>query len=115
MSETGLSISVDVKKHRIRVHRTTLGVLGKPQYLQLLVNPHDRVLALRAVKSNYPEAHRVSLSQLNSDHSFELYSKSLITKLKQLVPELNDTYLMKLQGVHMPEKGMVLFSLDSFK
>lgn len=112
LPESSLSISVDIKKNRIRVFKNTLNVLERPQYIQLLINPHNRVLALRAVDSNISEAHRVLLSQLNSDHPFEMYSTSLIRKLKVLFPEFNDATLIKIPGVHVPGKRLLLFSLD---
>ena len=33
-----VTIAVDLKKYRIRIHRNTLALLGTPKYIQLLVS-----------------------------------------------------------------------------
>ena len=42
-------ILVDLKKRRIRIRKSTLHQLGDPEYIQLLVDPTDRMVAIRAV------------------------------------------------------------------
>ena len=56
----------DLKKNRIRIHKLTLHMLGDPEYIQLLVNPQDSMIAIRkSVRKDYL-AHRVRYSKADS-------------------------------------------------
>ena len=45
-----VTLSIDLKKYRIRVHKSTLHLLGDPRYIQLLINPSDQIVAIRSVE-----------------------------------------------------------------
>ena len=54
--ETSLKpvLCIDLKKNRIRIHKLTLHMLGDPEYIQLLVNPQDSMIAIRkSVRKDY--------------------------------------------------------------
>ena len=56
-------LCIDLKKNRIRIHKLTLHMLGDPEYIQLLVNPQDSMIAIRkSVRKDYL-AHRVRYSK----------------------------------------------------
>lgn len=42
-----VTIAVDLKKYRIRIHRSTLTLLGTPKYVQFLVSPSAMMLAIQ--------------------------------------------------------------------
>ena len=44
-----VSFAIDMKKDRIRIHRTTFVKLGQPKFLQLLVNPTEQLVAIRGL------------------------------------------------------------------
>ena len=44
-----VKLSIDMKKSRIRLYKSTLHVLGDPPYVQLLVEPSAGVVAIMAV------------------------------------------------------------------
>ena len=75
--DTEVYISLDFKKHRIRVYKQTLGYMGNPDYVYLLIDPKEQQIGLFSSKVNAPDAHKVDLKKLGSDNSYELYSKSL--------------------------------------
>ena len=41
-------ICIDFKKNRIRIHRNTLRQIGNPEYIQLLVNPDQKMIGIKA-------------------------------------------------------------------
>ena len=49
MENTFVTLSVDLKKYCIRLHKATYRLIGQPKYIQLLVNPKERVVAVRAI------------------------------------------------------------------
>lgn len=78
--ETSLKpvLCIDLKKNRIRIHKLTLHMLGDPEYIQLLVNPQDSMIAIKkSVRKDYL-AHRVRYSKADSRYCYELYSTELL-------------------------------------
>ena len=116
-SNPGVKISIDMKKYRIRFHKSTLHALGDPPYVQLLVNPSQGVVALRAVDrySSGDSIHRVSRKQLQSANSVEIYSMSLVHTLMQVVPHLVDGRVYHMSGELVPSENLALFRFDTLK
>lgn len=109
------SISIDIKKGRIRIHRATLAQLGLPKYIQLLVNPREKVIAIRGLDERCKEAHVVSFSHMRNDYSYELYSKQLVNSLISLCPDIEIGCTYKLTGEVYTEEKVVFFPLDSLQ
>lgn len=79
------SLSIDLKKNRIRIHKKTLYMLGNPNYIQILVNPVKRTLAILPSVSEDHLAHKINWIYLDdSSKSYELYSKALIKTINSL-------------------------------
>lgn len=113
--ETNLAISVDLKKYRLRIHKKTLHILGMPSYVQLLINPVEMIIAICGAEEKTPEAHKVHLSQLNADNSFELYSKSFVNQLKAIVPNLDPGHSYRFYGKKVTNKNAVIFQMTSIE
>lgn len=114
-SAPSVTLSVDMKKYRIRIYKATLHKLGDPPYLQLLINPTTAVFALKAVEqeSAKDQTHRVSKKMLKSANSIEIYSRFFIDKLKELYPDLNDGRCYHMTGNIVPSKDMAVFSFKT--
>ena len=109
------SLAVDIRKHRIRIHKTTLNQLGPPSNIQLLVNPTDRIVAIRGTEKRSKDTHVVNLARIKPDNSYELYSKEFITMLMSLIPELNGEFTYRLTGeVHIGKK-IAFFPLNTIQ
>lgn len=65
------AIFIDLKKNRIRIYKHTLQMLGKPDYIQLLVNPADRIIAVRCTDSQDHLSHKIYWDELLSHKSCE--------------------------------------------
>ena len=39
-------MTIDLKRSRFRIHKSTLNKMGKPQYIQFLVNPEEMFIAV---------------------------------------------------------------------
>ena len=110
-----VTIAVDFKKNRLRIHKYTLGHLGNPDYLQLLVNPKGMQIAIYGDEQKSRDGHRVNLKKLTSDNSYELYSKSLIIQLRRLLPLLEADCTYRLTGKILQEENMALFHLSTMQ
>ena len=113
--QTKVNLTVDLKHNLIRLHKSTLHLLGDPPYIQLLINPSSRIVALKASSGNSPgdSVHRVSRKRLHSTRSVEIYSISFTQRLTSVISELKEGHRYRMCGeIILPEK-LALFSFDS--
>ncbi len=115
MKSYNVSISVDLKKYRLRIHRNTLNELSVPKFVQLMINPKDMVIAICGSDKDLPESHKVNLSQLGAENSYELYSKTLITELKAIVPDLDTGNSYRFYGRKVAGENIVVFPMTSIQ
>lgn len=109
-------MSIDFKKNRIRVHRTVLHTLGDPKYIQLLVHPTEMVVAIRRVDkplSGEP-VHKV-IDDRARDFSHEIYSRSFLLTLAEIIPGIDTKYLYRMTGAVIPAQQMAVFSLKTLR
>ena len=72
MSDKGPVISIDFKtRKRIRIHKITFHLLNDPKYIQILVNPESKAIALRAGDPDDPLSLRINQRAL-ADNSYEV-------------------------------------------
>lgn len=116
-SDSKIIITIDLKKYRIRLHKSMLHLMGDPPYVQLLVNPNAGVVALKALIKNASgdSTHRVSRKQLQSTNSVEIYSRSFVQKLIQVKPELKEGHRYRMKGDIIPSENLAVFSFWSLK
>ena len=62
-------LCIDLKKNRIRIHKLTLHKLGDPEYIQLLVNPTARMIAIRCSNREDNLAHHIRSYQLTDGNT----------------------------------------------
>ena len=78
-------MTIDLRRSRFRVHKSTLNKMGMPQYVQFLVNPEEMFIAI--LGSDRPlsggTANNVQQFQLTK-HSVEFYSNTLMSALADI-------------------------------
>lgn len=110
-----VTISVDLKKYRIRIFKALIHQMGDAKYVQLLVNPEEMAVALvfAEKESSGDQTHRLSLSTLASYNSVEIYSRPFIDKLCEVVGGLKGGRSYRLTGTAMPAEKVAVFSLKT--
>lgn len=103
------TLLIDLKKNRIRIHRKTLYLLGNPEYIQLLVNPASRQIAIKNSIQKDHLAHHVKL--INSI-CYELNSRELICTLQKVKTDLQSNKCYRIYGSYNPKEHIALFSMD---
>ena len=106
------AILVDLKKHRIRIHKITLHSMGDPDYVLLLVNPEERTLAILRSNRSDPRAHHITKASIENKKSFELYSRSLTKRLRDICSNWQDNKLYRMHGEIIPSVGVAQFHMD---
>jgi len=110
-----LGILIDLKKKRIRIHRSTLHALGDPGRVYLLVNPELRTLAVQSAVASDKRAHKVYTTAESNRQTYELYSTSLVANLLTLNPDWTEPYKYRIKGVAIPGESAVVFKMDDAK
>ena len=117
IDQTTTSISIDLKKNRIRIFKSMIHQIGDPKHIQLLVNPSEMKMAVRAVDKELPNGQTVKVNQhqMNSENSFEIYSMYFIRKLVELTgqSDYNGTY--RISGTITPCHTGAIFDLTTIK
>ena len=108
------TIMVDLKKHRIRIHKHTLQLLGKPEYICILVNPEDQIIAVScAVKSDHL-AHYINWKAQLNQKSYELYSMNLVESLREVCVDWQDNRSYRILGEIVPAAGVAQFHMRDY-
>jgi len=103
------AISVDLKKHRIRIHKNTLRSIGNPDYVLLLVNPEDCTLAILRSNRFDPRAHHITMTNRTA---IELYSRSLTKSLRDICNTWQDNQSYRMYGKTILVEGVAQFHMD---
>ena len=104
-------VCIDLKKDRIRIHRTTLHLIGDPSYINLLVNPNSKTLAIRKACKNDPLALRIRKNQLTDGNCVEFGCRELIYKLRNVDDIWNDNCSYRIYGECNSKESLAQFAM----
>ena len=76
------AITVDICRHRLRIHQSTLRRLDNPTYVRILVNPTDKGIVVEKCDANAAGSFRLLQSKKRT-HSMEMYSSSLVDEISE--------------------------------
>ena len=112
-----VSIAIDMKKSRIRIHKPTLHTMGDPRFFQLLFDPKQKVIAFRCVDHEVPGGQEVRVRpyDLRGENCFEVYSSMLVRKIRKVYgPDLgNHTY--RFSGYYLPAERVAVFPMSTIQ
>ena len=100
-----VTLAVDTKKYGIRIHKALFRQLGSPSQIQ------------QSVESGTPgkQSHRIVVSRMQSEKSYELYSRLFVQRLCTLVPELEDGRAYRLHGHVVSSMRVAVFPLETLQ
>ena len=98
MTDSAITMSIDMKKCRIRIHKHTLHILGDPLYIQILINTESKQIAIK----------RVDVPQ-SGDQSRKTNVRNLDANL-----DYKHTYRLT-EGKYIKSHQLVLFDLGSME
>ena len=116
-SNATVTMAVDTKKYGIRIHKCLFRQLGEPRHIQLLVNPDDGFVAIQTVEKEMfcGQTHHIVEKRMQSERSYEIYSRSFIRKLRELEPEIEDGGAYRLTGTMLPLFKIAVFSIKTMQ
>lgn len=96
------NLTLDMKRSRIRIYRSTLRALGNPLYIQFLINPEDLYIAILGSEKPLAggTANRVKLPEkrMTARLSFEFYSEPFMSAIYKVFGVLDREYNYHLTG-----------------
>lgn len=101
----------DLKKNRIRIHKKTLHLLGDPDYVQFLVNPETKTIAIRAREHEDKTTEKIRWQYIGGRQCCEFYSKFLIMRLRYYCYNWDSKCLYRVTGAMFPEENIAAFRL----
>ncbi len=112
---TEITMAIDLKKNRLRIHKSTLRLLGSPEFVKLLFSTERNAIGVIGSKSEIPKAEeiRVIYDKPHDSGTFDIYSKYLLSVIRTAFGGLDKTGLYRLKGYPVPEEGGVYFPLST--
>lgn len=106
-------LTIAFRNNRIRITKETLLCLGDPRFVQLLINPETRMLAIRCVDKmeSGDQTHRVKY-QNSHDCYFEMYSKPLVEKFGDVFEQFDKGSTYRFYGEAYPTQQLACFHLS---
>lgn len=103
------AVCIDMKRTRIRIYVAALIQIGMPDRIEFLVNPKKKYFAIRK-SSGGKNSHKIR-SRDQHPHSYEIYSKSFVTELRQLDDSFDSSSSYTIVGRPGAGNDAVWFSL----
>ena len=104
-----ITMAIDLKKNRLRIHRPTLRIMGSPPFVKLLFSrDHNAIAVVSCEEGDIPRMKevRVVYDLRDNTHTFDIYSKELILVIQMAFKGLDRTSLYRLTGYSVSEENL---------
>lgn len=112
-----ISMALDMKRNRIRIHKPAIHMLGDPTLIQLLFDPEDMEVAIVCQESEVPGGQEVRINPrgLKSRNCFEFCSSMFLKKLRAVHGNLDENCSYRLTGRIIPELRAARFPMSTIQ
>lgn len=114
MNQTSVNatISINMKESAIMIHKNTLRALGKPEYIQILINPEEKTIVLCCSSESDYLAHHVKEEIFwDTRKSMKIHSCILLKNLYSIYPKWDIKGTYKLTGEYISSLNIVKFNM----
>lgn len=117
MTDSPITMSIDMKKRRIRIHKHTLHSLAEPKYIQLLINTEKKQIAIKGldVMQSGDQTYNIDAKNISTEESCDIYSDNLVRHLYWLVENLEYNSTYRFTGRLVKSHRLVLFDLATME
>ena len=113
--DSGLSLTIDGKKNRLRIAKPTMRILGEPAMVQLLYNPAERIILVRAAKEQTPGGQELFIHISKPGGDYDIYSSPFVQRIRAANPEMCDRCSYRFLGEAVEKEHMVVFPISTLK
>lgn len=116
-AQYSVSMVLDMKRKRIRIHKPAIHMLGNPTLIQLLFDPEDMVVAIVCPDAEVPGGQEVRINPrgLKSRNCFEFCSSMFLRKLREVHGSLDADSSYRLTGEIIPELRAARFPMSTIQ
>lgn len=109
-----ITVLIDMRYYKIRIHKKLLHLLGDPEYIRLLINPKTKILAIKAVPyaKTGDSIHKIGKLISDPHRTVEITSCPLLKELKYINGEIEDGKTYYLYGIVIASEQMAVLSLE---
>lgn len=104
------TLTVDLKRHRLRIPGRTFELINDPDYFRFLVNPEDKGIILECCSEHTKGAYQLSKAPYHKG-SYELTSVSLVTEIVRCAG-FTGTSAIRLVGYHIRGQAAIFFRME---
>ena len=113
--KTGLSLTIDGKKNRLRIAKPTMRILGEPSMVQLLYNPAEKIILVRAAKEQTPGGQELFIHISKPGGDYEIYSSTFVQKIRAANPEMLERCSYRFWGEAVEKEHLVFFPIRTLE
>ena len=107
---TAARLTIDLKKHRLRIPSRTFEMINDPDYFRFLVNPEAKALVIECCTENTKGAYCLKKATLNKG-LYEFYSISLIAEIVQCAGFTGES-TVRLMGEYIQGHDAIFFRME---
>ena len=100
-------ISFGYRRNRIRIHMSTLHLLGDPEFIHLLINPEEQTVMITPAEGYEFLSHHVRAYRQGTKHECEICSMDLLQRIREITGDIGSTAVY--EGRYISEQNAVLF------
>ena len=110
-------ITVDIRKNRMRIYKSTLRLMDNPKHVQLLICVPKQTFIIRAVEKEDPQLQTVRIlpNFLSPESPCEIYSQTFIKKLKEALGNIDSSKSYRLTGTYLPKQNLTVFPFSTLQ
>ena len=109
------SITIDLKRNRMRLLKSAVQVLGEPQKVQLLVNPYQKAIMIRSATDDTPGGQTLSVHPTKPYDYYEIYSLHFVQRLQRLFPDMQDCCTYRVHGKPVLKENGIVFLMNTLE
>lgn len=113
LSSDELYISIDMRRSSIRIYKKTLEKLHNPSFINILVNPEKKLMAIKPAPADNTLAERLHYRHETKQKYAELYSRTLINKIKLLCSSINEERSYQVNGYYSNSHMLITYDLNT--
>lgn len=117
MNNHTISLTIDIKYSRIRIHKYGIHLIRDPSHIQLLVSPTKRNIVIGPKTKDTPHLQTIKLKKISQikEKSVEIYSNSLCETLLNTIGIEEKNFSYRITGCYLTKENVLLFPFDNIK
>ena len=111
METTYPNLIMDASEYLLYISKDVLTDLGMPEYIQILLNAEEHILAVRAPIGPKDVLGRIKVNLGAADNYLQIKGPHFFARISKYCPELQCKQIFSFSGYHVREHNLTIFDL----